>query len=517
MPTLRDVAALAGVSVATVSNVLNETRRVSPDTRARVEQAIVRLGYAHDTADNPSLSLRDDGDGHVAAPHVGEASASARQQQHAPPPDGDAARSTPQSLSPTTVAPVAASSASSARSARMLLRLLRAAQPISRVELARRLGVNRSTVTDTFKPLIAAGVVREDSAPPSAALSRVVGRHPLGLSFNCDRDYFVGVNIGVRRTQIGLADLGGELLAEDEFDTPPEPSDALALVRAAIERLSARARERRLRVVGVSVPGPTDADRKKLIYAPHLGWHDVIVAAALRFDALGKASTGASTNDGTSVPVIVENDSTAAAIYEARLRLRDATGDPPNNFILVRSGTGLGVGLVIGGEVYRGTGKGEGSAGEFGHMTIVAGGKPCACGNRGCWEMYASASSASSLYMGDRVQLGGLQSAPRFVEIVARAEAGELRAQRTLERVGEYLGIGIGNVIMGLGVPHVIVSGRIVHGWRFIREPLSNAVGQSMAGRLAGWSVEPGEPTGAGLGGAIEVAVDGFLTSRLIG
>src|ERR687886_35453 len=105
--------------------------------------------------------------------------------------------------------------------------------------------------------------------------------------------------------------------------------------------------------------------------------------------------------------------------------------------------------------------------------------------------------------MGDRVQLGG-QAAPRYVEIVARAEAGELRAQRTLERVGEYLGIGIGNVITGLGVPHVIVSGRIVFGWKFIGKPLRTAVEQSLAGRLTGCSVEPGEPTGAGLGGALE-------------
>jgi predicted NBD/HSP70 family sugar kinase len=184
------------------------------------------------------------------------------------------------------------------------------------------------------------------------------------------------------------------------------------------------------------------------------------------------------------------------------------------DFVLVRSGTGIGVGLVLGGEAYRGTGKGEGIAGEFGHMTIVAGGKPCACGNRGCWERYASASSASSLYMGDRVQLGGM-NAPRFVEIVARAEAGELRAQRTLERVGEYLGIGIGNVIMGLGVPRAIVSGRVVYGWKYIEAPLRSAVEQSMAGRLAGWTVEPGEPRGAGLGGALEVAVEEFLTSGL--
>jgi predicted NBD/HSP70 family sugar kinase/biotin operon repressor len=405
---------------------------------------------------------------------------------------------------------VASDFATPAKATRMLLRLLRAAQPISRVELAKRLGLNRSTVTETFKPLIAQGVVLEKPVPAASKAGRALGRPSLDLSFNSTRDFFAGVHIGVRGSQVGLTTLSGEVLAEDELATPASHEEALLLIRKSIEKLCARVESRRLRAIGVSVPGPTDALRSSLLYAPHLGWQKIPIAEALRFDSKGKARA----TEGGSVPVVVENDATAAAIYEARLRLRATSGEMPDNFVLVRSGTGIGVGLVLGSEVYRGTGKGEGLAGEFGHMTIVAGGKHCACGNRGCWERYASASSASSLYMGERVQLGGM-GAPRFVEIVARAEAGELRAQRTLERVGEYLGIGIANVIMGLGVPRVIVSGRVVYGWKFIEEPLGSAVRQSMAGRLAGWVVEPGEPRGAGLGGALEVAVDEFLTSGL--
>jgi predicted NBD/HSP70 family sugar kinase len=118
--------------------------------------------------------------------------------------------------------------------------------------------------------------------------------------------------------------------------------------------------------------------------------------------------------------------------------------------------------------------------------------------------------------MGDRVQMGS-HKAPRYVDIVAKAESGEMRAQRTLERVGEYLGIGIGNVITGLGVPHVILSGRVVYGWRFIERSLKEAIGHSMARKLAGWSVEPGEPTGAGLGGALEVAAEEFLAKQFSG
>ena len=393
----------------------------------------------------------------------------------------------------------------------MLLRLLRAAQPISRAELARRVGVNRSTVTDAFKQLIAAGVVREESTQqPAPGTNRALGRPALALSFNDDFGYFVGVNIGVRRSTVGLATLTGRVIAEEEFETPQEPTDALALLRKTVGRLCTRAGGRTLRAIGVSVPGPADAARERIVYAPHLSWLDVDVAGALRFDAKGGECPA-----GDSVRVVVENDATAAALYELRLRLGRDESERLDDFVLVRSGTGLGVGLVLGGEVFRGDAVGEGLAGEFGHMTIVAGGKPCVCGNRGCWERYASAPAAASLYMGERVQLGG-QAAPRFVEIVARAEGGELRAQRTLERVGEYLGIGIANVMTGLGVSRVIVSGRLVYGWKFMREQINNAVAQSMAGRLHGWSVEPGEATGAGLGGALEVAAEGFITSGLV-
>jgi predicted NBD/HSP70 family sugar kinase len=398
-----------------------------------------------------------------------------------------------------------------AKATLMLLRLLRAAQPVSRAELARRVGVNRSTVTDAFKQLIAAGVLREEPLQqPAPGASRALGRPALALSYNDDYGYFVGVNVGVRRTMMGLATLTGRVFAEEEFDTPADPSAALALIRKSITRLCAQARGRTLRAIGVSVPGPADAARERIVYAPHLGWQDVDVANALRFDSGGRPSLS-----GERVRVVVENDATAAALYELRLRLGRDESERLDDFVLVRSGTGLGVGLVLGGEVFRGDAVGEGLAGEFGHMTIVAGGKPCVCGNRGCWERYASAPAAAALYMGERMQFGG-QAAPRFVDIVSRAEGGELRAQRTLERVGEYLGIGIGNVIMGLGVTRVIVSGRLVYGWKFMREQINNAVGQSMAGRLHGWSVEPGEATGAGLGGALEVAAEGFINAGLV-
>lgn len=376
----------------------------------------------------------------------------------------------------------------------LLLRLIRAAQPITRTEIAARLQIDKSTVTENVAPLIASGVLREDAPVPSPG-----GGRGKVVSFAAESDYFIGVNLGVRRSQVGLTTLEGGITDEEDFDTPKDPKAALRIARERILKLVGGNAGRRLKVIGVSVPGMTDAVRQSLVFAPNLDWRSVDIADALKID--------------DSVRVVVENDSTAAAMYEARLKIGNSHDGLMSNFVLVRSGTGIGVGLVIGSEVYRGTGVGRGMAGEFGHMTIVAGGKPCVCGNRGCWEKYASASSAAWLYLGDRPPARH-ESIPRFVEIVSKAGNGDTRSRRTLEKIGDYLGIGVANVIMGVGIPRVIISGRLVYGWEFIKEPLNDAIRRSIVGKTDGWSVEPGEPAGAAIGGALEVAVDEYL-SRL--
>lgn len=374
----------------------------------------------------------------------------------------------------------------------LLLRLIRAAQPITRTEIASRLEIDKSTVTENVKPLIDAGILREDSLASGGQ-----GRKARVLSFACEKDYFIGVNLGVRRSQVGITSLKTEIDEELDFETPADIKTALSMVSERIRNIIAANPERELKTIGVSVPGMTDMNRTSLLYAPNLEWRSVNIADALRIEG---------------VSIVVENDSTAAAMYEARRKIRNSSEGLMSNFILVRSGTGIGVGLVIGSEVYRGSGQTRGIAGEFGHMTIVAGGKQCVCGNRGCWEKYASAAAAASLYLGDRPLRRG-ETLPRFVEIVAKAENGDNRSRRTLEMIGDYLGIGIANVIMGIGIPRVIISGRLVYGWSFIEKPLRDAINRSIVGNTDGWSVEAGSPAGAALGGALEVAVESYLAS----
>ncbi len=370
-----------------------------------------------------------------------------------------------------------------------MMRLIRAAQPITRTQIAARLNIDKSTVTENAKPLIASGVLREQSIPRDGQ-----GRAARVLSFDDRKSFFAGINLGVRHSQVGLTDLAGKIADEVDFVTPTDPDLALGLAREKLVELIRKYPDRELMVVGVSVPGMTDAGRQKLIFAPNLDWRDLDIAKAFRV------------ND--TVTVVVDNDATAAAMFEARLKIRNSDDGLMSNFILVRSGTGIGVGLVIGSQIFRGSG----IAGEFGHMTIVAGGKQCVCGNRGCWEKYASAASAASLYLGDRPPSRG-ESIPKFVEIVSKATVGDTRSRRTLEKIGDFLGIGIANVIMGIGIPRVIISGRLVYGWQFIEAPIRTAIERSIIGKVRGWSIEAGEPAGSAIGGALEVAVEEYLST----
>jgi predicted NBD/HSP70 family sugar kinase len=143
-------------------------------------------------------------------------------------------------------------------------------------------------------------------------------------------------------------------------------------------------------------------------------------------------------------------------------------------------------------------------------LTIVADGKPCVCGNRGCWEQYAAAASAVPQYLNGH-QSTQNQTVFRFLDVVRKAEEGEKKAIEVLQNLGKYLGIGIANIFSGIGIPRVIISGRLVYGWKFINQSLVDSVEQSLASKIKGWTVERGEPSGAGLGGAFEIAFNEYI------
>src|SRR5882762_214675 len=318
MTTLHDVARIAGVSTATVSHVINKTRRVRPETSARVQSAIAQLNFVP----NPIGRL-------LARQEIPSSPALIATTRSSPVGSGGGATesASPVALASNKGVSVKPTSDTSGETTRAMLRMVRTAQPISRADLARRLELNRSTITEMVKPLLASGLLRE--AKPEQVRARI-GRPPIGLSLRDENTFFIGVNIGVRRSQVGAALVDGQMLAEESFDTPSDFHTALSQVRESIEKLRASLPDRTISAIGVSVPGPTDSERTRLLFAPHLGWRDVAVAEALQMTNPSRART-----INREIPVIVENDATAAAMYERRRRLRNSKDGESNDFVLV--------------------------------------------------------------------------------------------------------------------------------------------------------------------------------------
>jgi predicted NBD/HSP70 family sugar kinase len=193
------------------------------------------------------------------------------------------------------------------------------------------------------------------------------------------------------------------------------------------------------------------------MFVPTFAWRDLPLAKAL--------------NEGTGLPVTMDNDANAAALAElwfGRPEIREV-----RDFILVLVEDGVGTGIVFDGQVYRGE---NGAAGEFGHMTIgqdapVA----CASGSRECWEAFASERSALARYKNLTIGSNGAADVT-FGALVDRALRGEGQARQALKETAKYLGIGIANLIRGLAPEAVIVGGPIVRSWPVIAEDIKTTI-----------------------------------------
>jgi glucokinase len=177
----------------------------------------------------------------------------------------------------------------------------------------------------------------------------------------------IGIDIGGTKIAAGVVDEDGHVLARLGTDTPAtDPAAVLAAIGDIVDELR---REHDVLAVGIGAAGFVDASGSTVLFAPHLAW---------RNEPLHDTAA-----ERTGLPVVVENDANASGWAEWRFGA--VQGEP--DVVLVTLGTGIGGAIVIDGEPYRGR---HGIAGEFGHMQVVPDGLPCDCGNRGCWEQYAS-------------------------------------------------------------------------------------------------------------------------------
>jgi len=161
-----------------------------------------------------------------------------------------------------------------------------------------------------------------------------------------------------------------------------------------------------------------------------------------------------------------------AELWFGRPEVSDA-----RDFILVLVADGVGTGIIFDGQVYRGE---RGAAGEFGHM-IVGADAPvaCSCGSYDCWEAFASERAAQARYLG-LCNAGPSSAPPDFPTLVDRALAGEKNAQRALEEMAHYVGIGISNLIVGFSPEAVVVSGEITRAWSLVEKALTEKIERSV-------------------------------------
>lgn len=336
------------------------------------------------------------------------------------------------------------------------LNLVREHQPISRADVARRMGIGRGMVTSLVDELLSAGEIYEGETADSPR-----GRRPRLLYVRTRDRYALAVDVRFSRTYLMLADFAGRQLALESFPTRFDPAE---LVGEIAPRALALLEERGIvecEGMGVVVPGMVDRRSGRVLNAPQLGWRDVDLLAPMR--------------EATGLPVYLENAPIACALAQVWLRPRvPGTGD---SFVYVTVSDGVGAGIVLRGAVLRGHGD---TAGEFGHIPLHPDGPVCQCGLRGCWEAYTSNLATLGRYYDLDVSLAEnrewlRESGMTVLDLVERARGSDRAAADALQESAHYLGIGLGSIINALNPARIIIGGEITSGWDLIEETVREA------------------------------------------
>jgi len=360
---------------------------------------------------------------------------------------------------------------------RIVLNLIRNHQPISRADLARHSGLQRSTVSVITEKLIEEDWVREGA---SGHVPR--GRRPRFLHLNKERVGIIGVNVRPAMTTIGLADLDANFVAQESLPTAAGPERFIADLTPRIRNLIEMRPEISCEGIGVSLPGRVDLNSQRLVFAPNLGWGPIDLKTPLE--------------KATGLQVELENAANACALAEFWFGPRR---EGVRNLVAVTVSEGIGTGLILNHQLARGS---TGMTGEFGHITIVEEGLECKCGNRGCWEVYASNSAAVRYYTGSsssvrngKAAAKSSGAAPAFDDILRLAEQGDQKAVDAIKQVARYLGIGVALLVTGLAPDVIVVVGEITRAWNRVG-PIINEVVNSRSFTYAPTRVVPTDPAG---------------------
>ena len=377
-----------------------------------------------------------------------------------------------------------------------VLEVVRGRGSVSRADIARHTGLARSTVSTLVNELLGAGLLVERGAPEDAEPAQ--GRPPVLLSFDPGAGAVLGLHFDHPVLRVAVADLGYTILAEAELpvDVDHDAQDSLDAAVALVDEVLARSGVDRDRLLGagVGLAGPIDQATGTVGSSAILpGWVGMPVAQELT-RRLG-------------LPVHVDNDANVGALAESVL----GAGRGASEMAYIMLGSGIGAGLIIGGQVYRGSG---GTAGEIGHVLVDEHGPLCRCGNRGCLETYAGADALLDLLRrqhGDALTVDGL---------VERARAGDAASQRVSAVAARFVGVAAATLCNQLNPEVLVIGGELAQTGALLLDPLRESIARyaipAAADDVRVVVGELGER--AELRGALVLVLgrsDGALTSRL--
>jgi predicted NBD/HSP70 family sugar kinase len=333
----------------------------------------------------------------------------------------------------------------------IVLNYVREREPISRAEIARETSLQRSTISAIVESLKDEGLIEEVGAGESTG-----GRRPTLLRLRTVGAIALGVAITPTSTIVASSDLAGRVIEQQEFPTDPNATKTFKQIIDCVRQFSQK--NRSIESIGISIPGLVDPAAGSAIYVPYFFWRDLPVTEIV--------------SSGSGLPVTIDNDANAAALAElwfGRPEVIDA-----RDFILVLVAEGVGTGIIFDGQVYRG----QGAAGEFGHM-IIGSNAPaaCSCGSHECWEAFSSDRASLARYQkltGDNTDSTGLG------EVVDRALRGETPAKMALIETARHLGVGISNLIVGFSPEAVVVGGEIARAWTLVEDALNEPMKRSV-------------------------------------
>lgn len=339
-----------------------------------------------------------------------------------------------------------------------VLHLIWREKQTSRADIARQMGLSRSTVSEIINTLISTGLVAEMGSGQSSG-----GRRPIVLAFQADARCILGVDLGATHVSVALIDLSGEVLVWKEKRHPvrSDPEGTRALIIELCDQcltIWGKGRNRLIRI-GVAVPSPVDPRHPKWL-------SEVVIPAWEGQSGLEQLQ------ERYNVPVHIDNDANLGTLAEHWW----GAGRGIEDFVYIKMGHGIGAGYVLNGNIYRGA---DGVAGEFGHFPIDPDGELCVCGLKGCLVTYVGAPAmidrASALVR--EFPHSRLATGPISVEAIEDAAvAGDALAVKVVTEVAEHLGTAVAGWFNLMNPRLVVLGGGLTRLGDLLVEPLRERV-----------------------------------------